>query len=351
METASEIELIKRIGKVSRDAVFAFDLSNKQLLYCNDVFLRVFDADEKELFANPETLIKKVIKADLPHVRLKRDSLFRKGSLSNCEITISVSGVHKHLSCDLMIIRENDLLFGIIEDVTSQRLHDDFAINFGAQKDTLLDMLTHNLSAPLVLSKEILATIDRGKDPTLTRTLSLLKENTQFCLDIISDFLRYEHNMSLRTNVHKARFDAVERIRITLDKIKAMNQDKRIIFETGLPTLHVTTDTIKFFQVIHNVLSNSVKFTPEGGQITVSLEEKELDFIVSVKDSGIGIPASEQKFVFTDEVKVRQGLRGESSSGLGLTIAKRLVEMLEGRIYLESEEGKGTTVYIRLPRE
>jgi two-component system sensor histidine kinase VicK len=229
-------------------------------------------------------------------------------------------------------------------------------INYGARKDTLLDMITHNLAGPLNMSKNILdwtkKVVSDSRSFDISAQLELIADSTQQCIEIVNDFLKEEHQESAHTYVRKTRFDILERITATLDKIIELNKDKNFRLITDLNNLNINSDSVKFFQVIHNILSNAIKFTHENGQIDVKVEEGENDFTVSISDDGIGIPDNLKPLIFLQRTPAgRPGLKGEKSTGLGLFIIKQLVEIMDGTIWFESSENKGSTFYIKLPKE
>ena len=91
-------------------------------------------------------------------------------------------------------------------------------------------------------------------------------------------------------------------------------------------------------QVINNLISNSIKFTPDGGEITVSLEEKENTVLITVADTGIGIPEKYHDTLFDKFTRARRpGIKGEPSVGLGMSIIKTIVEWHQGTIWFESQ--------------
>lgn len=113
-----------------------------------------------------------------------------------------------------------------------------------------------------------------------------------------------------------------------------------------------TLDYQKFQQILYNLLSNAIKFTPENGDIEISVKEVSKKLIVSVKDSGNGIDKEYQEKIFNKFVQLENTYtKTGSSTGLGLTITKRFVEMMNGQIKLESEVGKGANFIIELPME
>lgn len=103
--------------------------------------------------------------------------------------------------------------------------------------------------------------------------------------------------------------------------------------------------------ILRNLLSNAVKFTKPGGKIIISLEEKEDDFIFSVKDHGVGIKKADMEKLFRiDKSYSTKGTNNEQGSGLGLILCKEFIEKHGGHIEVESEEGKGSTFRFNIPK-
>ena len=112
----------------------------------------------------------------------------------------------------------------------------------------------------------------------------------------------------------------------------------------------VYADEEKIEKIIHNLLSNAFKFTKEGGEIILNLKIHEKTAVISVSDSGIGIPGDQLNKMFDRFYQVDSSqTRGYEGSGLGLALAKDLVELHHGKISVNSKEGKGTTFTVTLP--
>ena len=123
---------------------------------------------------------------------------------------------------------------------------------------------------------------------------------------------------------------------------------------TVLPqeSLIVPLDTVKFKLVIQNLLSNAIKFTEEGGNINVSLKDHNGQVVVDFEDDGIGIHGNKLGKLFEKFSDARRkGLHGEKSTGLGLSITKKIVDLHGGRIEVQSEEGEGTRFMVYLPKK
>lgn len=357
MTTTHNFQDIRRIGELSNDGVFIYNLVTRSFYYINESFPKIFVEDGDSIMSLPG-LVLKCIKAEDKHYLISRfNDLLGKGCITSTEFRLEFpDGLIKHICCDAYVMENDTMIVGFVKDFTKTKEHEDFIINYGAKKDTLLDMITHNLSGPLNLSKNIIALVQKVvKDnnfPDISTQLNLIAESTQECIDIVNDFLKEEHQVSAHTYVRKTRFDIIDRINAVLGKLRELNKDKHFCLITDLKNLNINSDSVKFFQVIHNVLLNSIKFTPPDGRIDVRVEEAEEHFTISITDNGIGIPEHLQPLIFQQRSPAgRLGLKGEKSMGLGLFIAKQLVEIMGGTIWFESREAKGATFFIRLLKE
>jgi len=101
--------------------------------------------------------------------------------------------------------------------------------------------------------------------------------------------------------------------------------------------------------VLTNLLSNATKFTPKGGSIVLRARKRGSDLVIQVQDNGIGIPEEKQKRLFEPYYRAKLGKGERRGLGLGLTLCKRLVELHKGKIWVESQEGKGSTFSFSLP--
>ncbi|MGH8729981.1 MAG: sensor histidine kinase, partial [Burkholderiales bacterium] len=109
-------------------------------------------------------------------------------------------------------------------------------------------------------------------------------------------------------------------------------------------------DERKFKQILLNLLSNALKFTPDGGGISVTATVKNPDIEISVADTGIGIAPDDQEFIF-EEFRQARGARSTEGTGLGLALTRKFVEMHGGKITVQSEPGKGSTFIFSLPMQ
>ncbi len=133
------------------------------------------------------------------------------------------------------------------------------------------------------------------------------------------------------------------------DKAEKKGVDLNVFVERDVLT--VSIDQKRFGRVIDNLLSNALKFTSSPGEVAIESFEKEKSVLIRVKDTGIGIPESMHEYIFDKFSKAkRTGLEGEASTGLGMSIVKQIVELHEGKIWVESRENIGTQFFIELPK-
>jgi len=143
-------------------------------------------------------------------------------------------------------------------------------------------------------------------------------------------------------------------IKKQLDELKPLlvKKNLKVIFKKHPKTLNINTDHTTFNNIVQTLLANAIEYTPQGGTINISLEKKDKFFHFVISDTGIGIPKKAQATIFNKFTRADNAkLVKASGSGLGLYIARRATELLDGKIWFESQEDKGTTFHVELPLE
>lgn len=213
----------------------------------------------------------------------------------------------------------------------------------------MMKMVTHDLRDPIGAMMSVVALLlEEEHDPKSQKEfLTLMQSSGANLLEMISGMLSSNITME---NMKKKDVDMKTLLTYGVDllKFKADNKRQRIYLDAEEVVLK--TDREKIWRVISNLISNAMKFSPEKAEIEVGMHKMQGIVRISVKDSGIGIPVEMQDKIFDiDADKRREGTQGERSFGLGLYISKRIVEVLEGKIWFESKEGSGTTFYVEFP--
>jgi signal transduction histidine kinase len=219
--------------------------------------------------------------------------------------------------------------------------------------------VTHELRSPLTSLRGYVDFLLRGDAGPLneeqTEQLIVVKNNAARLAKFIDDLLDVAKIEAAKIELHPepVALPRLAREMQVLFKPQAQEQGVALVNEVPESLPAVWADADKTGEILINLLSNAFKFTPQGGRVTLAARD-DGDFVrVSVRDTGVGIPASELEKVFSkfEQVKPTQGLaRKTKGTGLGLTIVKGFVEAHHGKVWLESEVGRGTTVNVTLPK-
>ncbi len=223
-------------------------------------------------------------------------------------------------------------------------------------KTEFVSTVSHELRTPLTSIKGYVDLVVDGEAGEINETqrgfLGIVQSNTDRLVGLINDLLdisRIEAG-GLQLNITTVPLDQV--IREVAVSLHNQIEEKELSLELALPQepIQVRADRARITQVLTNLLSNAYKFTPEGGKISVSAKVTDSQVQVEVADTGTGISAQNQKRLFTKFFRVDSSTTQEvGGSGLGLTITKSIVEMHGGKIWVESEIGKGSTFSFTLP--
>jgi PAS domain S-box-containing protein len=229
-------------------------------------------------------------------------------------------------------------------------------------KSDLLAGMSHELRTPLtaiigyaeILLYEYFGTVnDRQK-----QQLDVILQCSRHLLDLINDILDISKIESGKTELELGNVYIGTLISHTIVLLKETASRRRIRIDTDVPAdlgaTSVTADERRLKQVLFNLLSNALKFTPEGGHIGVAISTLKGSLAISVTDTGIGIPREELERIFESsyQIKGRPSSAKAPGSGLGLSLARQIIELHGGRIWAESEgEGKGSRITFTLPLE
>ncbi|WP_324671335.1 ATP-binding protein [Hymenobacter sp. GOD-10R] len=247
-------------------------------------------------------------------------------------------------------------LTGRLEDITKVKENGINAEKFNAKKNATLEILAHDLAAPLALLQQLTEflsdEVQADQSSVTQQLLTLMQRTCTQSVTLIRDFVDNEFLESSSVVLNLKRTDMVVWARTLVAEYQHSEAHMHLHFEYHAPEhpVYVEVDINKFQQVLNNLLSNAIKFTPDGGHIAVSLTQEDGQVVITVTDTGLGIPAHLQPVLFDKFTKARRpGLRGEHTTGLGMSVIQTLVHLHHGRITVASEEGLGTTIRIELP--
>ncbi|MED3983215.1 cell wall metabolism sensor histidine kinase WalK [Peribacillus simplex] len=240
-------------------------------------------------------------------------------------------------------------LITVLHDITEQE-------KIESERREFVANVSHELRTPLTTMRSYLEALAEGawKDEEIAPSfLSVTQNETERMIRLVNDLLQLSKmdskDYGLKTgwvNFNKFYDHIIDRFEMT------KNDD--ITFKRDLPkeAYFVDIDEDKITQVLYNVISNSLKYSPEGGQVTFRVRASDGFIIVSITDQGVGIPKNVIDKIFDRFYRVDKArARNLGGTGLGLAIAKEMVVAHGGKIWAESVDGKGTTVFFTLPYE
>ncbi|MEA3345288.1 MAG: ATP-binding protein [Chloroflexota bacterium] len=215
--------------------------------------------------------------------------------------------------------------------------------------------VSHELQTPLTIMKTSLGLLkeegSRCSEETRRELVETISHHTERLEDLVADLLEVTRLEAGQVTLSRQPTDMHSIAEQAVQDFAPLAKHKRQVLALDLPPdpCLVSVDRRRIEQVLDNLLSNAHKFTPKGGEIRVSLRESEEEVEVSVGDNGPGIPLAEQERIF-EKFYARVNGQGATGIGLGLYLARQFVSLHSGRIWVESQPGKGSTFRFTIPK-
>ncbi|WNS80872.1 cell wall metabolism sensor histidine kinase WalK [Domibacillus sp. DTU_2020_1001157_1_SI_ALB_TIR_016] len=240
-------------------------------------------------------------------------------------------------------------LITVLHDITEQE-------KIEMERREFVTNVSHELRTPLTTMRSYLEALAEGawQDPDIAPNfLEVTQTETERMIRLVNDLLQLSKFDSQEYNLMKKDTDFIEFFNKIIDRFE-MTKSQEVTFRRKLPRypIYVTIDQDKLTQVIDNIISNALKYSPEGGLVSFKVEEHGDTIQVSISDQGMGIPKKSLERIFERFYRVdRARSRKMGGTGLGLAIAKELITAHGGHIWATSVEGKGTTIFFTLPAD
>jgi signal transduction histidine kinase len=221
------------------------------------------------------------------------------------------------------------------------------------EKDRILRTVAHDLRNPIGgIASLTLAMADDDYTDEQKELINLIRETSQNSLELINEILEATNNGQTLLNRELVEINSLVTHSVELLRFKAAEKNQEIKLAVLEKPMELLISREKIWRVVSNLISNAIKFSAVGGIIYVKIVNHVEDVQISVKDTGIGIPENMQPKVFNMFTEAqRPGTSGEKSFGLGLSISKQIIENHNGKIGFESQDGKGTTFFIKLLKQ
>ncbi len=361
----SQAESIGRMGH------WNWILGQEDIEWSDEIY-RIFGVAPGSFRPTMDNINARIHKRDLSRV----NHVFQRAAIgqNNYEMEFRIirpDGEVRFLRCEGRCARDNNgevmALYGIMQDMTERILYErelkesrDAAERAYASKSQFLANMSHELRTPLnaiigfseMIHRQLLGPIGTEK---YLEYIQGIRESGEHLLDLITDILDMSKIEAGKYDLDFEEVSVVKTIRLAAHMMESRANDagvRMIMDKLADENLLIVADRRGFLQVMLNILSNAVKFTPKGGQVAIECAERK-DFIsIKVSDNGIGIPANKLATITRPFEQVSSHYtRDHEGTGLGLAITKELVEMHGGTLLIDSTVGVGTTVTVRLPRD
>jgi two-component system sensor histidine kinase VicK len=345
------------LAERATELLFIYDLNQQRFTYMNPRCIDFFDI--ATINVTYRSLLHMVHLEDQRYVLSKLKIFKTNQIIPDFECRVNRGNHHRWLQVKLHWANESGdrLLLGEAKDITSYKARIEVVSKHNTKKNSILNILAHDLAGPMGTIASLAALLARDtakfQDSSVEKYIGMIDRITKNGMKLIRDFLEQEFLESASVSLKKRRIELIEKIKVATEDYFEMQNDMQIQFSchSNKDRIYVEIDEDKFMQVINNLISNALKFTPDGGHIDIYIKENDKDIVVSIADNGIGIPEKYHATLFEKFNNARRsGLKGEQSTGLGMSIIKTIVEWHNGKIWFESEENKGTTFYIQLQK-
>ncbi len=249
-----------------------------------------------------------------------------------------------------------EYLTGMAEDDSARKASIFNMQKVNGWKDSNLEILSHDLRGPIGTVQMLSSIIGKNmpENKEVQKLTNMISEISKRNIVLIQNLLSREAIDTADVEISKERLDVVWEVHqamdIYIESQKDLNKD--IKFTHSHDQIYAELDSMKFLQIVNNLVSNAIKFTEENGCIDVHIEKLEKTFLITVADNGIGIPRKLHPILFNKYTQAgRTGVEGEESVGLGMWIVKTLTGAHKGKVWFDSEPKKGSKFYVEIPLE
>ncbi|UOG77640.1 PAS domain-containing sensor histidine kinase (plasmid) [Hymenobacter tibetensis] len=283
----------------------------------------------------------------LPHFTLETCLVRTDGSSFWCQVTS-------------MRFPDNgeELGFTQLEDISDRKALELSLKRLYDAQETILHLITHDVKTPIahiqlltdLLQRQVEAATFATDDATDTaKYLALIRRSCADANKLLGDVLLLGSLDTTQVKKQPTNLGALLENRLAAHQLTAHDKGLALVLDVPSQPLQANLHADTFQRVVDNLVSNALKFTPAGGRVTVGLQECPGCVLLTVRDTGIGIPEALQASLFEKfSPASRSGVGGEASTGLGLFITRQIVQLHRGKLWVESQEGAGSCFFVEL---
>ena len=244
---------------------------------------------------------------------------------------------------------------GSCYDITENKNNELKLIELNATKDKFFSIIAHDLKNPinsiLGFSEQLIDKVNKKDYEQIGEFANIVRQSTNRAMDLLMNLMEWAQSQTGRMEYSPEFFEIDTIVNEAILLMKGNAEQKSIIISNKFSSgIHVNADKAMLSTVLRNLISNAIKFTQPNGKITITSVVKQNELTISIIDTGVGISKERINKLFKiSEVYSTQGTQKEHGTGLGLVLCKEFIEKNNGKIWIESTVGTGTTVYFSLP--
>jgi len=221
-------------------------------------------------------------------------------------------------------------------------------------KDEFISLVSHEMRSPLtVITGAVNTVLTEGARLSQEETRQLLKDaalETESLSHLLGNLLELSRIQANRLSLHAEAMSVRKVVQGTVEEVKRQSSRHEFVVDLPKELPPVYADELRLERILYNLLENAVKYSPQGGEIRVSVTPTDKHLVIGVSDQGIGISSSDQDKLFGPFQRLEESRpEGAGGLGLGLLVCRRLVEAHGGQIWVESEPGQGSTFFFTVP--
>lgn len=352
MSTLTSLEISEERLRLALDAgkigVWDWDLRSNTLAWTDNVY-EIHDVKKKKFELTLENFVKLIHPDDKKFVKNQIDRTLKEKTEFNIEFRIVThKGATRWVTTRASILLDENKkpirLIGATTDITKQKLLEQ-------EKSDFISMAAHELKTPITSMKIFIELIHRdlvgSSNPKSLNFALRIKEQTNRLAELVNDLLDVSRIETGKLQLRKEDIDLGELLKESVENLQATTS--HTIEIKNLQTIQVNADKYRIYQILVNLIANAVKYSPNKKKIIVSMKKTDDNVVVSVKDYGIGIDKDKQSKIFNRLYQISDtNIKSYPGLGMGLYISKEIIERHNGRIWVKSEHGKGSTFYFSL---
>jgi len=353
---------LKRAEIASRSGNWEFHLDT-QTIMASEGAVKLYGLD-KDIF--DYAVIREIpLAEDRPKLDKALRKLIEEDQPYDIEFKIKTvdTGEIKDIHSVAIYDKDQRILFGVIQDITERKLAEESLIKSEtrlreliATKDKFFNIIAHDLRGPfnsILGLSNMLVEQAREKDyEGMGEYAEIIQNSSQHAMNLLKNLLEWARSQTGLIEFLPEYVEAISLVNEAIALLNEMAQQKAIAISATIPrNALIRADKAMIGTVLRNLITNAIKFSHPGGEIVITAEKKKHELVISVEDSGVGISKrSIGKLFRLDETYSALGTRNETGTGLGLILCKEFVEKHGGRIWVESEAGKGSKFSFSIPR-